>query len=166
MWKWNGSEDGPPLALVFKIQSDREAGSLSLHQGLLGHVQERFDGLFNIDKKKRERINRLLRMHANRSEPVDSVSAGDIAVVIGFKLAQTGDTIGSEGYPVLLEPMTFPEPVITVAIEPQTLSERKKLKEVLDDARQKKIRPSSTRKTRKPASSSSRGWASCTSMFS
>ncbi len=71
-------------------------------------------------------------MHANKSEPMDEVQAGDIAVIVGMKLAQTGDTIGSEGWPLTLEKMHFPEPVISVAIEPKTLSDREKLKETLE----------------------------------
>jgi elongation factor G len=90
------------------------------------------DQIFNVGKKKRERVNRIVRMHSNKSEPLDHVEAGDIAVLIGFKAAQTGDTIGSEGMPLLLEKMHFPEPVISVAIEPNTLSERDKLKDTLD----------------------------------
>jgi elongation factor G len=124
------SVDGPPLALVFKIQTDREAGALSYIRVYSGKFKSG-SAVHNIDKKKKERINRLLRMHSSRYELLDSIEAGDIAVVIGLKFAQTGDTIGSEGVPVLLEPMHFPEPVISVSIEPQTLSERKKLQEVL-----------------------------------
>ncbi len=122
--------DGQPLALVFKIQTDREAGSLCFIRCYSGTIKAGV-AIYNINKKKRERINRLLRMHANRPEQIDKLNAGDIAVVVGFKLAQTGDTIGSEGVPILLERMHFPEPVISVAIEPQTLSERQKLKDVL-----------------------------------
>jgi elongation factor G len=70
-------------------------------------------------------------MHSNKSEPIPELCAGDIAVIIGLKLAQTGDTIGSEGAPLLLEPMQFPEPVISVSIEPETASEADKLKDVL-----------------------------------
>ena len=88
--------------------------------------------VYNQNKKKRERITRLLRMHANKSEPMEEVQAGDIAVIVGMKLAQTGDTVGTEGWPVLLEKMHFPEPVISVAIEPRTLSDREKLKETLE----------------------------------
>ena len=124
------SVDGQPLALVFKIQTDREAGNLSFIRVYSGSIKAG-SAIYNVAKKKRERINRLLRIHANRTEQIDKVEAGDIAVVVGFKLAQTGDTIGSEGMPVLLERMHFPEPVISVAIEPKTLSEREKLKEVL-----------------------------------
>jgi elongation factor G len=123
--------EGNPLALVFKIQSDREAGSFSYIRVYSGIIKAG-SAVYNINKKKKERVNRLLKMHANRSEQIDKVAAGDIAVVIGFKFAQTGDSIGSEGYPVLLEQMHFPEPVISVSIEPRTLSERKRLQEVLE----------------------------------
>ncbi len=122
--------DAPPLALVFKIHSDREAGNLSYIRVYSGSLKSG-SAVYNLAKRKRERINRLLRMHSNQSSKLDSVSAGDIAVVIGFKLAQTGDTIGSDKFPVLLEPMHFPEPVISIAIEPRTLSERKKLQDAL-----------------------------------
>jgi elongation factor G len=123
--------DGPPLGLVFKIQADREMGYLSYLRVYSG-VFKSGTAYYNVAKNKRERINRLLRMHANRSTQLEEVAAGDIAVVVGFKLAQTGDSIGSDHYPVLLERMHFPEPVIAVAIEPRTLSERKKLRETLD----------------------------------
>jgi len=122
--------DGPPLGLVFKLQANREAGNLCYLRVYSGRFR---DGqtIYNISKKKRERINRLLRMHANHSTQIEQVEAGDIAVIIGLKDSQTGDTLGSEGIPILLEKMHFPEPVISVAIEPKTLSERKKLSEVL-----------------------------------
>ncbi|MFW5717816.1 MAG: elongation factor G, partial [Spirochaetota bacterium] len=125
------SEDGPDVALVFKIQTEREAGALSFIRVYSGQVKAG-TAIMNHNKRKRERVNRLLRVHANRTEQVDRLVAGDIGAIIGFKLAQTGDTIGSEGYPVVLERMHFPEPVISVAIEPRTLSERDKLKSVLD----------------------------------
>jgi elongation factor G len=124
------SVEGQPLALVFKIQTDREAGNLSFVRVYSGTIKAG-SAVYNVAKKKRERVNRLVRVHANRTEQIDKVEAGDIAVVVGFKIAQTGDTIGSEGMPVLLERMHFPEPVISVAIEPKTLSEREKLKDVL-----------------------------------
>ena len=123
--------DGSPLGLVFKIQYDREAGSLCYVRMYSGKVKVG-DQVYNPGKKKRERVNRILRMHSNKSEPLDVIEAGDIAVFIGLKLAQTGDTIGSEGVPVLLEKMHFPEPVISVSIEPKTMSERDKLKETLE----------------------------------
>ena len=122
--------DGPPLGLIFKIQHDKEAGPICFVRMYSGHLNAG-TAVFNISKRKRERINRLLRMHSNRSEPMEKVGAGDIAAIVGFKLAQTGDTIGSEGIPVTLESMHFPEPVISSAIEPKTLSDRDKLKNVL-----------------------------------
>ena len=122
---------GTPMALVFKLQADREAGNLSFVRVYSGSIKKN-STVYNIDKKKRERVNRILRMHSNRHEQLDSISAGDIAVIIGLKLSQTGDTIGSEGNQVILERMHFPEPVISVAIEPKTLSVRDKLKDILE----------------------------------
>jgi elongation factor G len=119
-----------PLGLVFKIQNDREAGSLCYVRMYSGTLNTG-SAVFNIGKKRRERANRILRMHSNRHEPMDRLSAGDIGVIIGMKLAQTGDTIGSEGWPVLLEKMHFPEPVISVSMEPKNLSEQDRLKEIL-----------------------------------
>jgi len=121
---------GQPLGLVFKIQNDREAGSLCYVRMYSGSLKPG-SAVFNVGKKKRERANRILRMHSNKSEPLDELAAGDIGVIIGMKLAQTGDTVGSEGWPVLLEKMQFPEPVISVSIEPKTISEQDKLKDIL-----------------------------------
>ena len=122
--------NGIPLGLVFKIQNDREAGSLCYVRMYSGSIKP---GLmvFNTGKKKRERANRILRMHSNKSDPLDTLSAGDIGVIIGMKLAQTGDTIGSEGFPLLLEKMQFPEPVMSVSMEPKNHSEQEKLKDIL-----------------------------------
>ena len=119
-----------PLGLVFKIQNDREAGSLCYVRMYSGSFKSG-SAVYNVGKKKRERANRILRMHSNKSDAMDSLSAGDIGVIIGMKLAQTGDTIGSEGWPVLLEKMQFPEPVISISIESQTVSDQDKLKEIL-----------------------------------
>jgi len=123
--------DAFPLGLVFKVQYDREAGPLSYVRMYSGSIKTA-GTVYNIGKKKRERVTRILRMHANRSEPMDEVKAGDIAVFVGMKLAQTGDTVGTEGKQILLENMHFPEPVISVAIEPKTMSDRDKLKETLE----------------------------------
>jgi len=121
---------GQPLGLVFKIQNDREAGSLCYVRMYSGSFKSG-SAVYNIGKKKRERANRILRMHSNKSDAVDSLCAGDIGVIIGMKLAQTGDTVGSEGWPVLLEKMQFPEPVISISIESKTISDQDKLKEIL-----------------------------------
>ena len=120
----------PPLGLVFKIWSDREAGTLAYLRVYSG-VFRTGVAYDNLSKGKKERFNRLLRMHANRSVQVDSVAAGDIGVIVGVKVARTGDTLGTTALPVLLERMSFPEPVITVAIEPRTLSDGQKLQEAL-----------------------------------
>ena len=118
------------LGLVFKIQYDKEMGSLCYVRMYSGKIQSGAQ-ILNINKKKRERVNRILRMHADKSEQVNSIEAGDIAVFVGLKLAQTGDSIGSEGYPVLLEEPIFPQPVISVSLEPESMSERDKMNEVL-----------------------------------
>lgn len=119
-----------PLGLVFKIQQDKDMGALCFVRVYSGKFTAGSQYL-NVGKKKRERVNRILRVNANRMEQMDSVSAGDIAVFVGLKIAQTGDTLGSEGMPVLLESPKFPEPVISVAIEPETLSDKDKLVETL-----------------------------------
>ena len=124
-------DTGMPVGLVFKIQYDREMGALCFVRMYSGKIASGAM-VYNVSKKKRERVNRILRVNADKMEPMDTVSAGDIAVFVGLKLAQTGDTLGSEGLPVLLENMKFPEPVISVAIEPETLSDRDKLKETLE----------------------------------
>lgn len=120
-----------PVGLVFKIQYDTQAGMLCFVRMYSGKISSGTQ-VYNVGKKKRERVNRILRVNANRMEQMDSVSAGDIAVFVGFKLAQTGDSIGSEGMPILLENVKFPEPVISVAIESETMSERDKLLNTLD----------------------------------
>ena len=119
------------LGLVFKIQYDKEMGSLCYVRMYSGKIQAGTQ-ILNINKKKRERVNRILRMHADKSEPVNSIEAGDIAVFVGLKLAQTGDSIGSEGFPVLLEEPVFPQPVISVSLEPESMSERDKMNETLE----------------------------------
>ncbi|MBR5646909.1 MAG: elongation factor G [Treponema sp.] len=120
-----------PCGLVFKIQYDREMGPLCYVRMYSGKIQAGTQ-IFNVNKKKRERVNRILRMHADKSEAMDSLSAGDIAVFIGLKLAQTGDTIGTEAFNVLLEQPVFPQPVISVALEPESMSEKDKMNETLE----------------------------------
>ena len=119
------------LGLVFKIQYDREMGPLCYVRMYSGKIQAGTQ-IYNVNKKKRERVNRILRMHADKSEAMDSISAGDIGVFVGLKLAQTGDSIGSEAFAVLLEEPTFPQPVISVALEPESMSEKDKMMETLE----------------------------------
>ncbi|MCL2294340.1 MAG: elongation factor G [Spirochaetes bacterium] len=123
--------DGQPLGLVFKIQTDKEAGTYCFVRIYSGAFKNG-SSIVNIGKGKKERVNRILRMHSNKPENIDSLSAGDIGVFIGLKFSQTGDTLGLDSFPVLLEKMDFPEPVISIAIEPKTMSDRDRLKEVLD----------------------------------
>ncbi len=123
--------DAFALGLVFKLQATREAGNLCYVRMYSGRIKEG-QIIYNVGRKKRERVHRLLRMHANQQVQIDQVEAGDIAVIIGMKQARTGDTVGVEAFPILLERMHFPVPVISVAIEPKTLSERTKLFEVLE----------------------------------
>jgi len=121
-------------ALVFKIQHDRVMGMLS-YLRIYSGVLKSGTNVFNVNKKSRERINRLLRMHANNHEQVTELRAGDIGVAVGLKLARTGETLADERHPVLLEKMQFPEPVISVAIEPKTMSDQDKLRGSLENLR-------------------------------
>jgi len=124
-------EDGPLSALVFKIQNDPQAGPITFVRVYSG-VLKSGTAVYNVNKNKKERVNRLLRMHSNRQEQIDSIKAGDIAAVIGFKFSQTGDTIGVDAKSPYLENMEFPEPVISVAIEPKSISDQDKLKNALE----------------------------------
>ena len=123
--------NGPLEALIFKIQVDPQAGPLCFVRVYSGTLKKGV-AVFNINKGKKERINRLVRMHAIREEDVSELKAGDIGVIIGFKMAQTGDTIVQENHPFLMEEMTFPTPVISVAIEPSSTSEMAKLQKALE----------------------------------
>ena len=121
---------GPLEALIFKIQVDPQAGPMCFVRVYSGTLKKGVS-VYNITKGKKERINRLLRMHADRQEDLSELKAGDIGVIIGFRLAQTGDTIGAENHPYLLEKMSFPNPVISVAIEPSSTAEQEKLNKAL-----------------------------------
>ena len=124
-------EKGPLLGLIFKIQVDPQAGPMCFVRIYSG-VMKKGISIFNISKNKKDRANRLLRMHADRYEELSELRAGDIGVVIGFKFAQTGDTIGSEATPYLLERMHFPNPVISVAIEAGSTSDQDRLRKALE----------------------------------
>ncbi|NCD06138.1 MAG: elongation factor G [Spirochaetia bacterium] len=123
-------ENAQPLALLFKIQMDREAGILSYIRVYRG-VIKKGSTIYNVTKSKRERIGRILRMHADRREDLTELQAGDIGVIVGFKDVQTGDTLSSEGEKILLEKMNFPTPVISIAIEPNSQNDSDKLKNAL-----------------------------------
>ena len=123
--------NGPLEALIFKIQVDPQEGPLCFVRVYSGTLKKGV-AVYNINKGKKERINRLVRMHAIREEDISELKAGDIGVIIGFKMAQTGDTIGAENHPFLMEEMKFPNPVISVAIEPNSTSDMAKLQKALE----------------------------------
>ena len=120
------ADDAPFAALAFKIMTDQHIGQLVFLRVYSGTL-EAGSGVYNSTKDKKERIGRLLRMHANKKEDIEDVAAGDIAAAIGLKLTTTGDTLCDADRPVVLESMTFPDPVIAVAIEPKTRADEEKL---------------------------------------
>ena len=120
------SEDEPFSALAFKIMSDPHLGKLTYVRVYSGSLQTGTQVL-NSTKDRKERIGKIYRMHANKREEIDATGAGDIVAVMGLKDTTTGDTLCDSGNPVVLESMTFPEPVISVAIEPKTKSDQEKL---------------------------------------
>ena len=117
--------------LIFKLQADPYVGNLSFIRVYSGRLKVG-DKVFNPHKRKKEKIAKLLLLHANKREEVDSFVAGDIGAVVGLKFSTTGDTLCESGDYILLESMDFPEPVIGVAIEPKTKADEGKLKETLD----------------------------------
>ena len=121
------ANNGHPLsALAFKIMNDPYTGQLTFFRIYSGSLKSG-DSVFNSIKGKRERIGRLVKMHANKREEIQEVSAGDIFAAVGLKYTTTGDTICSEKQPIILESMNFPDPVISIAIEPKTKGDLEKL---------------------------------------
>lgn len=120
------SEDEPFCALAFKIMSDPYVGKLTFLRVYSG-VLHAGSYVYNSTKNKKERVGRLLHMHANHREDVDAVYAGDICAAIGLSNTTTGDTLCDENHPIVLESMEFPEPVIQVAIEPKTKADQEKM---------------------------------------
>ncbi len=120
------SEDAPFSALAFKIMTDPYVGRLCFVRVYSGKLSAG-SATYNSNKGKRERIGRILRMHANEREDVEEICAGEIAAVIGVKNTTTGDTLCDEEHPIHLESMVFPEPVIRVAIEPKTKAGQEKM---------------------------------------
>ncbi|MBI4383615.1 MAG: elongation factor G, partial [Nitrospinae bacterium] len=124
-------EKEPLSALAFKVMTDPFVGQLVFIRVYSGQLKGG-TYVYNSTKNERERVGRLLRMHANKREEIDVIGAGDIAAAIGFKKTITGDTLCPENAPVLLEAIQFPQPVISVAIEPTTKAEQDKLGECLN----------------------------------
>ncbi len=116
----------PFAALAFKIMNDPFVGSLTYFRVYSGEL-DAGSYVYNSTKDKKERVGRLLRMHSNKREDVKKVDAGDIAAVVGLKYTTTGDTLCDEEHPIVLESMDFPDPVISVAIEPKTKADQEKL---------------------------------------
>ena len=126
----HSSDEEPFSALVFKIMTDPFVGKLAFFRVYSGTCKSG-SYVLNATKNKKERVGRILQMHANKREELDIVYSGDIAAAVGFKSTTTGDTICDEQHPVILESMEFPEPVIDVAIEPKTKGDQGKMSEAL-----------------------------------
>ena len=125
------SDDEPFSALVFKIMTDPYVGKLAFFRVYSGHLKAG-SYVYNSNKGRQERIGRIVRMHANHREEVDEVWTGDIAAAVGLKDTITGETLCDPNAPIVLESMEFPEPVISVAIEPKTQADQDKLGESLN----------------------------------
>ena len=122
----NSDPDEPFAGLAFKIATDPFVGRLCFVRAYSGTLPA---GSYvkNTRSDKKERISRIFQMHSNKQNPIDQLEAGDIGAVVGFKDIRTGDTLCSEGHPITLESMTFPDPVIGVAIEPKSQADIDKL---------------------------------------
>ncbi|MCW5874485.1 MAG: elongation factor G [Anaerolineales bacterium] len=122
--------DEPAAALVFKIVADPYVGRLAYFRVYSGKV-EKGGSIYNPVKRQRERVGRLIRMYADRREEIDVVEAGDIGAVLGLKNSITGDTLCDENKQIVLEAISFPEPVISIAVEPKTAVDQDKMAEAL-----------------------------------
>ena len=153
------SDEEPFAALAFKIMTDPYVGKLAFFRVYSGTL-ESGSYVYNSTKGKRERIGRILQMHANHRQEIEKVYAGDIAAAVGLKDTTTGDTLCDEKAPIILESMVFPDPVISVAVEPKTKADQ------LCRNSLKKTRPSAYVPTLKPLRPLSPAWASFTSILS
>jgi elongation factor G len=120
------NDDGPFSALVFKIMTDPFVGQLAFIRVYSGTLAAG-SYVWNVVKRRQERVGRLLKMHANQREEIDEVRSGDIAAIVGLKDVTTGETLATKDHSIVLESMDFPEPVISVAIEPKTKADQEKL---------------------------------------
>ena len=120
------SDDAPFSALVFKILTDPFVGQLAFLRVYSGSFQAG-GSVFNVSKRRKERVGRLLRMHANKREDLQVAHAGEILAVVGLKTVQTGDTICDAAEPVVLEQIEFPDPVLSLAVEPKTKADQQKI---------------------------------------
>ena len=156
----HADDNAPFSALAFKIATDSFVGRLSFVRVYSG-VLNTGTTVLNSTKKQKERIGRILQMHANHREDIECCYAGDIAAVVGLKNSTTGDTLCDEKHPIILESMEFPEPVIRVAIEPKTKAGQEKMGLALVKLAEEDppLRPTPMRRLVRP---SSPAWASCT----
>ena len=122
----HASDSEPFAALVFKIMTDPYVGQLAFFRVYSGTLKSG-DSVFNVAKGRKERIGRLLRMHANKREEIQEILAGDICAAVGLRTVSTGDTICDDEHPIVLESITFPTPVIQLAVEPKTKADQEKL---------------------------------------
>ncbi len=122
----HASDTEPFAALVFKIMTDPYVGQLAFFRVYSGTLKSG-DSVFNVAKGRKERIGRLLRMHANKREEIQEILAGDICAAVGLRTVSTGDTICDDEHPIVLESITFPTPVIQLAVEPKTKADQEKL---------------------------------------
>jgi len=120
------SDSEPFSALVFKIMTDPYVGQLAFFRVYSGTLKSG-DSVYNVAKARKERIGRLLRMHANKREEIQEILAGDICAAVGLKTVSTGDTICDADHPVVLESIEFPTPVIQLAVEPKTKADQEKM---------------------------------------
>ena len=156
------SDDEPLAMLAFKVMDDPFVGSLTfcrIYSGKLEAGQQ----LLNSPRDRKERVGRMLLMHANHREDTKEAYAGDIIALAGLKDARTGDTLCDPQKPVILEKMEFPDPVIEIAVEPKTKADQEKLGAWRCSGWRPRIRRSACRPTRRAARPSSRGWANSTS---
>ena len=157
------ADDGQPFAgLAFKIMNDPFVGSLTFTRIYSGSIKKG-DQLLNSTKEKRERVGRMMMMHAINREEIDEAFAGDIIALAGLKDTTTGDTLCDPQKPVVLETMTFPEPVIEIAIEPKTKNDQEKMGQGLQRlAAEDPSVPGRDRHRERPDDHAA-GWASCIS---
>jgi len=120
------SDSEPFSALVFKIMTDPYVGQLAFFRVYSGALKSG-DSVYNVAKRRKERIGRLLRMHANKREDIQEILAGDICAAVGLKTVSTGDTICDDQHPIVLESIDFPTPVIQLAVEPKTKADQEKM---------------------------------------
>ena len=155
------SDSEPFAALIFKIMTDPYVGQLSFFRVYSGFLQTGFQ-VWSTTRQRKERIGRLLKMHANKREDIDGVYAGDIAAAVGLKNVSTGETICDPEAPVILESIDFPTPVISISVEPKTKADQEKLGIALGKLAHRRTPPFRCARMRKRAKPSFPEWVSCT----